>query len=347
MMIDNMTGAGRFRLFHTLVFFFTVTLISGCAIAPELRSRMENTVSEAQKHVEVVKNLGAEKVYPDNFVKAKQDADNAKNYFDKKDWKKVLPAAENSLNISRQILKSYYLDEVAKKAEELKKKFEKEDADSPLKAYLPELNTILDFAEELEKGEEVASIDKVLSSMDKVLKAKHGDETSTNETVESDISFDLGKYNLSEKGVLRLDESLEKILEKKDEYKRQYPDSTVIAKITVTGYTDQVGFNEKAILFKELIRGAEDELPPKHTPEERRRFLNKRLSEFRARTIGEYIKQFILKSEEANPQFKVDLEIKGYGEEIYEDIPPPYPSNDSRRRFCKFYIAYNLYDIKQ
>jgi hypothetical protein len=93
-----------------------------------------------------------------------------------------------------------------------------------------------------------------------------------------------------------------------------------------------VGFDfEKGV--KKLIEGVERENIPRGYPE-KRKFLNQRLSAFRARTVSEYLVQLLVQQ---NRQGQVEQEISRLGEELPPSITAPYPIEDARRRICKIY----------
>jgi len=329
----------KFQIFIAVM----IIAMSGCLVPKEVKKQAEDKIKEAEEHFKTVESLSVEKTYPDDFVTAKKELDLAKKYFAKKwETKKAIPSAEKSLSASKIILKQYYLDGIAEMAKKLKKNINEKvgkDKDSPLNDYLSELDDILDYAEELEKGKQIASLDKVLTSLDKCLKIQDITISFTSADLESDVSFDIGTYELSDRGMLALEENfLKKIVADKNDYKKRYPDSVITIKIKVVGYTDMVGFNEKKPLFKEITQNLEDsELPPKDAPEERRGFLNQRLSELRARAISQYIEERILATENETSQVKVEREAIGRGEEIAPGVTPSGQIADPNRRICKIY----------
>ncbi len=331
--------------FYTL-FFAAIMIagISGCTSKKVLLAAKDK-VAEAEKNFETVESLNVKNTYPDNFTAAKANLLEAKGYLEK-NWlaEKAIPAAEKSLDASKTILKRYHGDVIADKARQLRKTIEEkvgEDEDSPLKDYLSELDNVLDYAEKLETGQESASIDKVLASLDVCIKAQDRILSYTSDKLESDVSFDIGSYELSEKGIRKLEENfIRKIIADKEIYKERYPDSIIALRIKVVGYTDRVGFKNLS-LIEELTAGVENEVPPKSQSEERRQFLNKRLSEFRARAINEYIKQHILATETRDSHVQVDQETIGKGEDSPPGLLPSGSVNDPQRRICKIYGVIN------
>ena len=344
-MVNKIIGNGSFQLLKSLSIVILVTVISGCAVDQQKLKWTTTRVQEAEEHFETAEGLKTEEAYPYDFKKARQELIQAKQYLEKEKLEKALPAAESSLTASKNILKRYYLDEIAKKADALKKNIEKkvrEDEDSPLKEYIPELNEILDFAEDLEKGQQITSLEKVLESIDVCLNIQDSAESYRSEKLESDVSFEIGQYRLSDRGMQILEEAfLRRIISDKDRYKRQSPDGMITIKIKVVGYTDQIGFNEGKPLFRKLREGVEYDIP--HDQPERRQFLNRRLSEFRAKAISGYVYQAILETESRNSRVKVEQEAIGRGEDIPQGVIPSGLVNDPQRRICKIYSHYTVH----
>ncbi len=316
-------------------------------------AEVEERYDEALEHFETVKSLRVEEKHPYEFEKAKENLIQAKHYLEKKKLEKALSAADAGLAASKNILKRYYLDEVARKAEDLsriiKEKVREDFEYIPLEVkedediLLEEINEILDFAEDLEKGEQMTSLEKVIESIDVCLNIQDSTQSYRSEKLESDVSFEIGEYRLSDRGIQILEEAfLRRIISDKNRYKRQSPDRMLTIKIKVVGYTDATAIAEEDPLLRELIKGVEDEVP--QTQPERRQFLNRRFSEFRAKTVGDYIMKFILKSEGGkNSNIKVELEIIGRGEDIPQGVIPSDSTNDLQRRICKIYSHFTVH----
>jgi hypothetical protein len=159
-----------------------------------------------------------------------------------------------------------------------------------------------------------------------------------NRTVQFDIFFDEGKYtlsDLSEAGKRIVREIAEGLVAIINDYAETYPGRPVTITIKTVGYADQLGFREETDLTKGLVKGVEDELP-QHQPV-RRKFLNKRLSLFRARSINEAIQHLVVFSETVNKEVRLNIqpEIEGKGEELPPGVHAPYPEADQRRRICR------------
>ncbi len=329
----------------TVLFFIIPAFMPGCSIfLGNLTSEeVEKQIGEAQEHFEVVKSLGIEELYRDDFAKAEAAFAKAENL---RKWRrdKAYAAAKESLEASKRILRKFYLETVsdlAKKAKEELKKKTGEDEDNPLTEYVPKLDEVIDRAESMEKDPQIVSLNKVLDDLKEVLNITYSIQTSTAETLESDVSFDKGQYELSDQGKRVIKVIVEKIMSEKKAYLNDNPGKTIQIKIKVVGYTDQLNFTKGGKLEVELLKKGKDQFP--RVRAEQRRFLNQRLSEFRAKTITRAIEQFISKSETGTSGFKIDTEAVGRGEKMPANLPPPYPTTDSRRRICKIYTYTTIY----
>ncbi|GEM_PF-1008418 len=332
-----------FGLLFTIIMIMCIS--AGCStVNMELMRKAEEKINEAQKNHDAVVGLKVEKQYSDEFAEASQELDHAKDYLKKKEAEKALPAAENSVTASKDILNKYYLDEVAPRAEAVKKAIMKKvgnDVDSPLKKYIPRLDKVLGYGKKLEANLTIASIEKIIKDIAMVEATEHVADTAMSKKLESDVSFGIGSYDLSEEGKSVLyDAFLRKIIADKEGYKRKYPDKTIRIEIKVVGYTDGAGF-KNSDLIRRLSEGVENQVPQENIPH--REFLNKRLSEFRARSVSEYLRQTILSSEGKNSQVEVKQEIVGKGENIPPGIIPSGNPKDSTRRICKIYSHYMIH----
>ena len=159
-----------------------------------------------------------------------------------------------------------------------------------------------------------------------------------NRTVEFDIFFDEGKYtlsDLSEEGKRIVREIAEGLVAVINSYAETYPGQPVTITIKTVGYADLLGFRETTDLIDHLIKDIQNEIPW-HQPA-RRKFLNKRLSLFRAKSINEAIQHLVVFSETVNKKARLNIqpEIEGKGEDIPPGVRAPYPEADQRRRICK------------
>ncbi|MDM8515160.1 hypothetical protein QUF76_03085 [Desulfobacterales bacterium HSG16] len=318
-----------------LIFCLSVLVLTGCATLPTLEQAGDR-VAEADKHFEVVKGLEVQTDYPDLFSSAKKQLEDAKKYLKKRSRKKAFNLSESSILSSRTILKRYYRDTVSALAMKVKTQLQKkvgQDPDNPLKDEIPKLDAVLAFANAFDEEGNLVSISKVLSDLDEIINISQKVSTHLTEVLHSDITFSLGRYDLSERGK----NSLRAVLKTRISGLVFPANKVVRLQIRVVGFTDSLSFGRNSALVKRLSKGIETDVPPKNP--ERRRFLNKRLSEHRAKTIADFISAHISEYLQAGTyKLRIDTEIQGRGEEIPSSVKPPYPIPDSRRRICKIYI---------
>lgn len=317
----------------------SVIILAGCA-APV--TGVNEAIQEAQKAFLTVDNVvDEEKKESDDYQEAKAKLDEALKLAEsnsKQDKAKV--AAEQSLNASQRILTDFYQTTITPLAQAARKQIEditEQDPDNPLKEFLPKIDELLDYSAKLESGSEVIALNKVLEDLEEVVTIKHNTDENITATLDSDISFDPGKYELSDAGKQLLKDFFEGIVAKQQEYLTQFSSGKrVTMKITVIGYTDQQGFQKGTALVKTLTEGVEDTVPQKSL--ELRRFLNLRLSQFRADTIGAYIRDVI---QQADARVAVEQNNIGRGEDVPPGITLSYKESDSvsdpSRRICKVY----------
>jgi outer membrane protein OmpA-like peptidoglycan-associated protein len=199
--------------------------------------------------------------------------------------------------------------------------------DDPLKNFTGRFDQILDDLDDQESIQQTPNLEEFL------------DEFNLQKTrITEKIPFDSGEYDLSDKGKFILQSLADEVITIKEEFLQQYPDKSVTITITVIGYTDQSGFKEGTALVNELLEGLEGEIPKDKT--ELRKLLNQRLSEKRARIVGDHLKQRILATEQEDSQIQIERQIEGRGEELPPDIPPQYPVNDPRRQICKIWVEF-------
>ncbi|GAK50387.1 lipoprotein, putative [Candidatus Moduliflexus flocculans] len=316
-----------------------VMILAGCA-APV--TGVDTAIQEAQKAFAVMDNVvDEEKKGSDDYQEAKDKLDEALKLSESKSKQdKAKVAANQSLSASQRILTDFYRTTITPLARTARKQIEditEQDPDNPLKEFLPKIDELLDYSTKLESGSEVIALNKVLEDLEEVVTIKHNTDENITATLDSDISFDPGKYELSDTGKQLLKDFFERIVAKQQEYLSQFSSGKrVTMKITVIGYTDQQGFQKGTALVKTLTEGMEGTVPEKSL--DLRRFLNLRLSQFRANTIGEYIREVI---EQADHRVVVEQNNIGRGEDVPPGITPSYKDSDSvsdpSRRICKVY----------
>jgi hypothetical protein len=102
--------------------------------------------------------------------------------------------------------------------------------------------------------------------------------------------------------------------------------------VKVVGYTDALNFGRGTPLVARLTEGVESETP--EADPARRRFLNQRLSRFRAEAASRALAE-ALEEMEMGP---ISVEAVGRGEEIPSGVSPPHPPADPRRRICRIFV---------
>jgi len=317
---------------------FVIVLTVGCQqqkLDPIQSQKTERLIGRARVQLETVENLGTKDTYPNDFTEAKIELTNAEAALKMDNLDGAYDAAMRSLSASQRILKQFYIDTVAKLAQNAKDEIHEvteKDPENPLEEFLPKLDNILEYSKDLESDIEIVSVNKVIEDLDQVIEINYSTETIVSETLSSDISFEKGEYELSEEGKLALQDIVGKILKNKEDYQQQHSKKTIVVKVKAVGYTDQVGFRPGTELIRNLTEGCEDKVPEDRG--ENRKFLNQRLSFFRARTISEQFKTEIL---EADAESVIEDDVVGLGEDLPPDVPEPYPTNDPRRRICKIY----------
>ena len=332
------------RIAYSVICVGIIALFAGCASPPVSEESpppvplevIEETLQWARENFKTVDALDVQDVYPLEYRDAQENLLLAENAFQGERYEEAYLSALESLAASQRIVRQFYGETVAVSAQEAKDEIESilaEDPESPLQEFLPTLSEILDYSEEIEGSQQEIDITRVLTDFEKVTEIGQSAQKAIKYTVESDISFASGEYRLSEQGKLAIEEHCLTIIRVKEELKQRYPDRNIIITINIVGYTEQVDFREGTNLLKLLTEGIEPQEIPK-TKLGQRKFLNRRLSEFRVRSIGErrlgYFQQHA-------PDVQVTYEGIGVGEEIPLGVSEPYPLIDPRRRICKIY----------
>lgn len=320
----------------------TLLLLSGCGLLrkeepqpPVPLETLQETLAWARENVESIEQLPEHNTYQDDFRKARESLALAESSFQEQSYERAYFSALESLDASQRILRQFYQETVVSSAQEAKTRIEAitdEDPESPLQEFLPALTEILDYSEAIGDGQNEVDIVKVLADLETVTEIGQNTQKTVKRTLESDVSFESGKYELLEAGKQILTQHCQDVMAGKREFQQEYPDRRIVIKVHVTGYTDEVNFRKGTNLFKQLTQGVEDKLPG--TQPELRKFLNQRLAELRADTIGEFIVQYILQED---PETVIEQKSVGFGENVPAGVEPPYPLVDPRRRICKIY----------
>lgn len=320
-----------------------IAIVSGCSMK-FTQEEAARRISEAREHFEVVKSLEIKDIYKEEYAAAESSLTKAEELLNKGSRDESVENAGQSLEVSRKILRRFYVETIGELARKARKELEQKtagDSDNPLTGYVPKIESVMTEVQKVEKDRQLLSLNTILDDLKEILQITYSIQTSSAKTLESDISFDKGKYELSDQGKQGLRTFLEKIVSDKETYLGKHPDKKVATKVKTVGYTDEMNFTEGTERIKNLMSGVENQVPRDQPA--RRQFLNQRLSEFRARSVAGYIESFISKGGGENPRFRVDTEIVGHGEKLPANVPGPYPVQDPRRRVCKVYTYTTVY----
>lgn len=204
-------------------------------------------------------------------------------------------------------------------------------------------------------NEMLSQLDKIIAYVDESLEKKEAIDGRFNEwqtelqwivdriklakgvIISSDISFSLGGYkliSLKEEGKLGIKQFVESLNQVRLKWINNYPDSSLVILVNVSGYTDSVGFKDSYIRQLQSALSIDD-LP--RNANEKRKALNVYLSNLRAETIKDYISSYA-----SSLGFEPKFNVQGYGEEYPEpeqDVYPPYANKDERRRITKISVS--------
>ncbi len=317
-----------------------MTLLIGCQPpSPEYDFyETQERVEEAKSHADTARILDSDGQYEFEVRQAQTKAIDAETELNLRRLSDAYTSAMSSLQASKRVFKHVYLDRIARLAQQSKQAIEIEiqkDADTPLKNLLPELDRILDVAAELHAGRVEISLDMLQDDLTTTVQAEKIVEGITKGKMESDFSFEPGKYTLSPQGTAYLRQIVEQIAGQIETLLRDFPDKTILVELKVVGYTDEQSFREGTTLIKDLTEGVEHLTPDRGIP--RRQFLNQRLSQFRAQRISDDFKQLLAEIRRLSAQMELREEVIGQGELIPQGVSAPYPTDDPRRRICKIY----------
>ena len=297
---------------------------------------LEETLRWARENIETLEQLPL----PDTALKDLQRAKNnlrlAESSFAKALYDEAYLSSLESLAISQKLVRQFYKESIVSSARAAKERIEAitvEDPDSPLQEFLPDLTEILDYSEGIEASGQEIDLDKVLADFERVTELSLHAQNTVQRTLESDISFESGAYRLSDRGKQAIAEYCREILRVQQHVADVYPDRAVVIRINLIGYTDQVGFKEGTNLLQLLTAGIDPQAIPQ-AKVELRKFLNRRLSEFRVATLGDFLEQCLLAAQSG---IRVELHGSGRGEELPPGGAPSEQLSDPRRRICKIY----------
>lgn len=322
------------------LFFF---LASGCSMQfgqgpdPEI---VKGRIQQTQNKLETIKRLYAENTFPRDLRDALELFDQTKTMYANGNIKEAENNLQKVTSKIERIQWDYYCNTIARMAKEAKEALvavKKKDADHPLVERIPELDRVIEDASSYQKEpEHLVSLEKVLDDLDEVMEILANINTSLTRIVESDIYFDKGMYILSSSGRDKLFQFVDDTAETLSAFLHIHRQEKPVIRVRVIGHTDELDFSEDSGVLEELTQGVEYHLPEEEM--ERKRFLNKRLSLFRAKHIAGAIEEYLKKVFSGTPDVQIQAEAVGRGEEIPANLSPPFPISDPRRRICKIYI---------
>jgi len=252
--------------------------------------------------------------------------------------------ATQSYDMSQQILARYYLEKFHRKAEtvreELRKAIDREP-DSALGDFIPKIDEILDYADNVQENPLLIDITQVIKTKNTLEETEFliQFEQSMRQTLKNRISFAPGQCELLEDGKKAVKVFIERLVAIKQLYTLQYPGQTIIIKIKTVGYTDGQGFSDETGFINTLPKEYQEQVPL--NPLERRQFLNQQLSECRADAVKEYAQQELSTIEWGDSTIQIEFETIGKGETLpsQEQVSPPYRKKDPRRRISKISVT--------
>ena len=330
---------------YIIVTSLFLLLLSGCAPSveetppdPSLLRKSQETVELARDNFDVIQKLPIQNRYPEDFHQARQELVSSEEFLMQNLFHEAYISANNSLGASQRILRNFYQQVIAQSAQRTKSDIQEisdADPDNPLQDFLPKLNEILDYSDSMTEREELIELEKVLDDLDRLTQIEHNAKENVMRTIEIDVSFASGRYELSEEGKQLLRGYSEEIMISREHFEQLYPGAAATITIKVVGYADQVDFNPGTRLLGHLLERSGEDAPT--TQPARRKFLNQGLSELRAKAIAEYAVYIIQEHQVDQARLRIAQDIQGLGEIIPPGVTAPYPIEDSRRRICKIY----------
>lgn len=300
----------------------------------------QQSIQQAEEYFQIVNSLSMQRTYPIEYQEARNALRLAEELLQENQQQEAFLAAQKSAGISRHLLNQFYQHTIAQLADDTREDIEgitQADPDNPLQDFLPRLNMMLDYSEQIRTGQTVLDPQKLLDDYTQLKHIEYNTQTNMHKILEADAYFAPGQYELSEKGKERLEEWSENILINVETFAALAPVDRILLKFKVVGYTDELDFREGTTLLQELQTGVEDAVPQQQP--ERRKFFNQRLSEFRAKTISAYLVETLTEMAQLPENMEIFTKSQGLGETRPPRLAPPYPEEDPRRRICKIYTS--------
>lgn len=323
------TGTGFRRLLVPVALCLGFGLLAGCGAAQLRREVAADRVARAAHYRETIRSLNLDGTYPALSVEAREALERARTALAGDDFDGAASAADESAAASRSLLSRFYRETVVRlavRARDTLAERSRRDPEDPLTERIPELDGIADRGDRAAANPRVASIRRVLGDLDTVLAVTDGIRDGWRRTLPADEAFVSGTFDLSEAGR----EALDKLAAEVRRTASSDGGRSDRFRVKAVGYTDPLNFGRGTRLAAQLADGV---AVPDADPE-RRRFLNRRLSRFRADAAARYLADRL----RADGGPDVTAEAVGRGEDLPADVLPPYPAADPRRRICRVFV---------
>ncbi len=308
--------------------------LTGCGAGRLELEAAADRVARADRFLETVRSLNLAAAYPDLTASAENGLAAARTALAAEEAEEARRAADASGAASGEALRRYHRETVARLAERARAALAeraRRDPEDPLTREIPEMDRIASRGNRNESFSTLGAVPRVLKDLETALAVSDGLRRSWRRTLPVDESFRSGAEELSTAGREALDALAEEIRSAMSPAAEDAESSSGLA-VKVVGYTDAINFGRETPLVARLTQGVESETP--ETDPARRRFLNRRLSRFRAAAVAEALAKR-LKAWAAGP---VAVEAVGRGEEIPPGLSPPRPAADPRRRICRIFV---------
>ena len=212
----------------------------------------------------------------------------------------------------------------------------KANPESVLQNSISALDSILEYTATVKSDPSKFSSEKIQAYILKISIINENMERFSDLTLQTDISFPLGTYKLSDlskQGQSRIDELTNKIYLSTQEMAKKYPNKQIKITIKTIGYTDETRIIAGSQLEREIIKKIQQ--PVKNSGKKRQQY-NQILSKFRASTLSQYVVQYLQQQLLNIEKLEIVTEIQGFGEKFpnKKSTELPYENKDPRRRVC-------------
>lgn len=218
----------------------------------------------------------------------------------------------------------------------------KPDPTSPMKTFAEKLHEHKEYVQKIKDGKAPYDKAKLKQFKEEALGIRTNVRNPVERIMVADISYQLGQYkieHLSERGKLILNEFTKEIMNPLlDEQEKLFPGRELVITIKTIGYADETPLGQ--LLAMDLVKDKSIKIP--NDPVEKRRFLNRELSLYRANSIADYVIQQLKSSIGISKAVIGIPKIFGLGEEFpypVHTVSPPYKAMDERRRICKIHAT--------